>query len=271
MPRRPTRSGARTPTCLIAVPAVKVDSIHLEVDDLQAHVALKAKILELVNLDIGVEVEVGKLRLDLKGVEAQALLKVRLDYIAAVVDRVFTTLDRNPDLVNSIGKAVEDIGSGVGEAVDDTGDAIEETGEGAERGLKGVGEGGGQAVEGIGQGAGEATGDLDQLVANAGGAAGQLGQGGGEGLEELAGLVDGDHSTRAKEAAKLTVKEVGASAVDKVKEMSEKRRHRKAERYDATDRAYELAEELGVDLDDVEGSGAGGRITVKDVESADTE
>ena len=84
------------PDVLIAVPVVKVDSIHLEVDDLQAHVALKAKVLELVNLDVGVEVQLGQLQLDLKGVEAQALLKVRLDHIAAVVDRVFTTARSQP-------------------------------------------------------------------------------------------------------------------------------------------------------------------------------
>ena len=37
---------------------------------------------------------------------------------------------------------------------------------------------------------------------------------------------------------------------------------------DATDAARKKAEELGVDLSEVEGSGAGGRITVKDVMSA---
>ena len=87
----------------------------------------------------------------------------------------------------------------------------------------------------------------------------------------MAGLLTGDHTTRAKEAAKLTVKELGVSAKEKVKEIGERRRHRKAEEYDATDRAYEVADELGVDLDEVEGSGADGRITVRDVERAASE
>jgi hypothetical protein len=272
------------PDVLVTVPVVKVDSIHLQVEDLQAHVSLQAKVLELVDLDVGVEVELGKVRLDIKGVEAQALLKVRLDHIAAVVDRVFTTLDRNPDLVESIGKAVEDIGSGTGHAVDETGDAIEQTGAGTKSALESVGEGAGsavsdvgqgagQAVEGVGEGAGQAAGNLDQVLANAGQAAGQLGQGegGGGGLGDAADLVAGDHSSRAKVAAKLTVKELGAGAKEKVKEIGERRRHRKAEQHDATGRAYELAEELDVDLDDVEGSGADGRITVKDVRAASSE
>ena len=37
---------------------------------------------------------------------------------------------------------------------------------------------------------------------------------------------------------------------------------------DATDAARQKAEQLGVDLSEIEGSGAGGRITVKDVASA---
>ena len=93
---------------LLDVPVVKVDSIHFELDDLDAHVALKAKVLDLVTLNVGVDVHLGKVRLDIKGVEAQALLKVRLDHVAAIVDRVLTTLDRNPELLKSVGKSVED-------------------------------------------------------------------------------------------------------------------------------------------------------------------
>jgi pyruvate/2-oxoglutarate dehydrogenase complex dihydrolipoamide acyltransferase (E2) component len=276
------RKGSRIdPDVLIDVPVVKVDSIHLELDDLQAHVALQAKVLELVNLNVGVDVQLGKVALDIKGVEAQALLKVRLDHVTAIVDRVLTTVDRNPDLVKSIGKAVEQVGEGAGHTLGESGEAVEEIGEGAGDALGDVGEGAGQAVEGVGRGAGEAAGDLDQVLGNAAQAAGQAGQGAGQaagslsggggdggGLKAIAGLVAGDHSTRAKEAAKLTVKELGAGAKEKVKELNERRRHRKAEAHDATDRAYELAEELDVDLDEVEGTGADGRITVRDVRSA---
>jgi pyruvate/2-oxoglutarate dehydrogenase complex dihydrolipoamide acyltransferase (E2) component len=273
------------PDVLIAVPVVKVDSIHLELDDLRAHVALQAKVLELVKLNVGVDVTLGKVSLDIKGVEAQALLKVRLDHVTAIVDRVLTTVDRNPDLVKSIGKAVKDVGEGTGHTLGESGEAVEDIGEGTEDALKGVGQGAGQAVEGIGEGAGDAAGNLDQVLANAGQAVGQAGQGagqaagalggggdgGGGGLEEVAGLLSGDHPTRAKEAAKLTVKELGVSAKEKVKELGERRRHRKAEEYDATDRAYEVADELDVDLDEVEGSGADGRITVRDVQRAASE
>ncbi len=269
------KKGAADPDVVIDVPVVKVDSIHLQLEDLQVHLSLQAKVMELVNLNVGVDVELGKLRLDIKGVEAQALLKVRLDYVASIVDRVLTTIDRNPELVKSIGKAVEDVGEGAGHTLSETGEAVEETGEGAGDAVAEIGEGAGDAVSGVGEGAGDAAGNLDELLASAGSAAGSAAGGGGGrgggGLGQLGELVAPDHGTRAKAAAKMTVKEIGSAASEKVKGISEKRRERKAEKYDATERAVELAKELGVDLEDVDGSGAEGRITVADVRAADSD
>jgi hypothetical protein len=296
------------PDVLLDVPVVKVDSIHLELDDLDAHVALKAQVLDLVTLNVGVDVHLGKVRLDIKGVEAQALLKVRLDHVVAVVDRVLTTIDRNPELVKSLGKAVEDVGSGAGHTLGETGEAVDEIGEGAGQAVDDVGQGAGQAVgevgagageavgqigEGarqaagdVGQGAGQAVGSLDQVVGGVGQAAGQLGDGAGQAVGQLAQGAGGPGEASggspgqlAKEMAKTVAKEIGSAAADeakdvsvaatrKVQELGERRRQRRAEKVGATEAAVRIASELDVDLDEVEGTGADGRITVKDVRNA---
>ena len=288
------------PDVLLDVPVVKVDSIHFELEDLDAHVALKAKVLDLVTLDVGVDVHLGKVRLDIKGVEAQALLKVRLDHVAAIVDRVLTTLDRNPDLVKSLGHAVEDVASGAGHTLAGTGEAVEQIGAGAESAVQDVGQGAGQAVgelgdgasqavgqvgEGagqavgqIGEGAGQAVGNLDQTVGGAGQLVGGAGEAAG-GAGDLAQAAGGGPGQMAKVMAKTVAKEIGSAAADeakdvgmaatrKVQQLGERRRQRRAEKVGATDAAVRLAEELDVDLDEVEGSGAEGRITVKDVRDA---
>jgi pyruvate/2-oxoglutarate dehydrogenase complex dihydrolipoamide acyltransferase (E2) component len=83
----------------------------------------------------------------------------------------------------------------------------------------------------------------------------------------------------AKAAAKTVAKEIGSAASDeakelgmaatrKVKQLGERRRQKRAERHHATEAAMRLADELGVDLDHVEGSGADGRIVVSDVRDA---
>src|SRR2546423_10571501 len=50
--------------------------------------------------------------LTIKDVEAEALLKVRLDNVARIIDRVLDTIDNNPEIV---GQLVEQVGRAAGE------------------------------------------------------------------------------------------------------------------------------------------------------------
>src|ERR671910_3734429 len=174
--RREEEDRAGPPDVLLDVPELKVDLIHLELDDLDAHVALKARVLNLIKLNVGVDVHLSRVKLDIKGVEAELVLKARLDHVAAIVDRLMTSLDRNPELVKGLSRAVSEIGQGAGQAVDKTGDAAKDIGKGAQGALKDVGKGAGDATGDIGQGAGRAVGDVGQ---GAGQAVGDVGQGAG--------------------------------------------------------------------------------------------
>ena len=172
----PLAETGQDPDVLLDVPVLKVDKIYLKLADLEAHVALKAQVLDLVTLDVGVDVRLGKLEIDIEGVEAQALLKVRLDHVAAIVDRVMTTIDRNPELVHSLSEAVQDVGAGAGDMVGEAGEAVEDVGEGAGETLPEIGKGVGDAVDQVGQGAGKAVGDVGE---GAGEAVGEIGHGAG--------------------------------------------------------------------------------------------
>jgi len=131
--------GDDEPDVLLDVPVLQVEEISLEVDDLRARVALEADVLDLLKLHVGVDAELGRVQLTIKGVEAQALLKVRLDNVAGILDRVMTTIDNNPAIVErlteQIGTAVEGVGTGAGRAVGDlaagAGSAVEDLAEGA--------------------------------------------------------------------------------------------------------------------------------------------
>lgn len=269
------------PDVLLTVPVVKVDSIHLEVDDLEANVSLQAQVLELLDIDVGVEAHLGRVRLDIRGVEAQALLKVRLDHVTAIVDRVMTTLDRNPELVKSIGRAVERIGEGAEETLGQTGAAADEAGSGASEGIAGAGEGAGRGVGGLGDNAEEG---LAGVGDTAGQAVGRLaGAGDGGALAETVGNVADaagnlPGAARARTAAKSVADagssmaegaaEVGGAAARRVKEIAPVGGDRDDRAPDATDAAKRTARELGIDLREVEATGANGRVTVGDVRSA---
>src|SRR5687767_1492439 len=52
----PWELDAELPDVLLDVPVVKLDSLHFELDNLDAHVALNAYVLDLVKLKVGVDV-----------------------------------------------------------------------------------------------------------------------------------------------------------------------------------------------------------------------
>jgi hypothetical protein len=148
----------------VDVPVVKVDEIDFELDDFRAHLAVLAEAGHFVQLNAGVAVRLGKVELDIKGVEAQAMLEARLDNVTKILARVLTTLDRNPELLKSVGEALGDVGGGAHDLLTDTGDvlksagkgagsAVQDVGQGAGKGVAGIGEGAEQGVDGVGQGA----------------------------------------------------------------------------------------------------------------------
>ncbi|MGZ0202830.1 hypothetical protein ACNFR7_21915, partial [Streptomyces sp. RM1] len=148
-----TRADAE-PDVFLDVPQLRVDEIDLDVEDLRAHVSLQAEVLDLLRLNVGADVSLGRVHLGISGVEAQAQLRVRLDNVALIINRVLTTLDRNPqileELAGGLGSAVRDVGGGARQAVG-------ELGSGAGRAVEEVGHGAGYAVRDIGRGAGGAV------------------------------------------------------------------------------------------------------------------
>lgn len=207
------------PDVLLDVPTLNVDEIDLKVENLRARVSLQAEVLDLLKLNVGADVELGAVTLTIKGVEAQALLKVRLDNVAAIIERVLQTIDENPQIIENVtrgvesslkdvgagagqaageigrgaGGAVEDVGRGAGSAVEEVGEgvggAVESVGEGAGGAVEGVGEGAGGAVEGVGRDAGDAVEGGGEVASRAGGA-GQTVEQAGTGADRSSGGGD---------------------------------------------------------------------------------
>jgi hypothetical protein len=113
------------PDVLLDVSELRVDEISLEVEDLTAHVSLEASVLDLLKLHVGVDATFGGVQLTIKGVEAKVLLKVRLDNVARIIDRVFDSIDNNPEIIRvlpvQVGQAATEPDAGPGEMVDEVG------------------------------------------------------------------------------------------------------------------------------------------------------
>jgi hypothetical protein len=146
----------------VDAPVVKVDEIKFELDDLRAHLAVLAEAGHFVQINAGVGVRLGKVELEIQGVETQALLETRLHNVSKILERVVTSLERNPELLQSVGDALGDVGAGAHDLLTDTGDAVKSVGQGAGSAVEDVGQGAGQGVAGIGQGAQQGVQGLGQ-------------------------------------------------------------------------------------------------------------
>lgn len=166
------------------VPKLDIEELNLEVDNLRAVVSAKAELADFLNINIGVDAYLENVKLEVKGVEAQAQLKVNLERILGSIDKALAAIDKNPQL-------------------------------------------------------------LDPSRRKKGGP----GDPGGSGASDLPSALPA-----GEPAAGEPNRADPADPVDP------------AER--ATQAARTKAEELGVDLDNVRGTGAGGRILVRDVTAA---
>lgn len=100
-PEERTQMAANSDVYL-EVPNLSVDQILLDVDNLQVHLALDALVANLVSLKAGADVGIGRVKLEIRGVQAEAYLVVRLDNVSKILDRTLDTIDKNPEILNKL-------------------------------------------------------------------------------------------------------------------------------------------------------------------------
>ena len=131
---RPVRRD--DPDVVVDIPRLHVDELDFKLDELTARVALDAHVLDLLRLNVGVDAQLRDVDLQIKGVDAEAQLKVRLDNLTVILDRVLSTVDRNPQIIehltDRLGATLDQVGSSAAHAVG-------EIGEGARSGVEDVG------------------------------------------------------------------------------------------------------------------------------------
>jgi hypothetical protein len=104
--RRATR---KEQDVLLDVSELEVDKITLEVAGLRAHVSVLAQLASLVNLQVGVDARLNRVKLVIEGVRAKVLLKVWLDDVRAILEKALDTLGEHPEILESLIKAINEL------------------------------------------------------------------------------------------------------------------------------------------------------------------
>ncbi len=95
------------PDLQLDVPALSVEEIELEVEDLRVHLSIQAELADLVKINIGLDAELGEVKLGIKGVQAQAHLMAHLDNVRAIFSEVLESLQHNPQYFRETDQTTE--------------------------------------------------------------------------------------------------------------------------------------------------------------------
>ena len=95
------------PDLQLDVPVLNVEEIDLEVEDLHVRLSVQAELADLVKINIGLDAELGQVKLGIKGVEAQAQLKAHLNNVRAIFGEVVESLQHNPQYFRETDQTTE--------------------------------------------------------------------------------------------------------------------------------------------------------------------
>ena len=85
---------------VLDIPVLNVEELDLEVEELRAHISARAELAGFLSINVGVDAYVDKVKLNIKGVEAQVQLKVKLERILGSIDRALQAIEKNPQLLD---------------------------------------------------------------------------------------------------------------------------------------------------------------------------
>ena len=124
------------PDVLLDVSELEVDKISLEVDNLRAHVSILAELANLLSLSVGVDARLDRVKLEIDGVEAKVLLKVRLKQVRAILEKALDTIAEHPEILRILARSLsglvrESLGEALGTLNEvlgglDVGDTVDE-------------------------------------------------------------------------------------------------------------------------------------------------
>ena len=259
------------PDVVLDVPVLNIDELDLEVENLRAHVSLRAELADLVKINVGIDVYLDKVKLEIKGVEAQALLKIRLESVLKTLDRALDAVDRNPQILGEYARSTD-------QSARDTNQAARDADQGSRQPAR-LAEATPGRIAAVTEGDGGrlgASGDVtDTVFRESNGVEGEEAKSNLADLQIEEEYVDerGRIVGRARDESGNVVEEVldeegGVLDPGEPKEAEDSREREADSKVEATEAARRRANETGVKLSRVKGTGSGGRILVKDVERA---
>lgn len=104
------RETSEVSDIVLEIPQLRLEELRLQVENLRARVSLQAELADKVKINVGVDAYVDNVDLELKGLEAQVLLKADLNNVRDILSRALESLDSNPEILDSHAQTGSDSG-----------------------------------------------------------------------------------------------------------------------------------------------------------------
>ncbi len=85
---------------ILKVPSLKAGRVNMDAENLNFSISVKAQLSNFSNIEIGTDIHIDKIKLDIDSLEAEALFTAKLKKIETIFIKALESLDKNPDLRN---------------------------------------------------------------------------------------------------------------------------------------------------------------------------
>ncbi|GAL84751.1 hypothetical protein MXAN_4926 [Sporocytophaga myxococcoides] len=85
---------------ILEVPSIKAESVNMDAENLKFSISVKAQLSNFSNIEIGTDIHVEKIKLDINSLEAEALFTAKLKKIETIFIKALESIDKNPDIAN---------------------------------------------------------------------------------------------------------------------------------------------------------------------------
>lgn len=84
----------------LKVPSLKAGRVNMDAENLKFSISVKAQLSNFSNIEIGTDIHIDKIKLDVDSLEAEALFTAKLKKIETIFIKALESLDKNPELRN---------------------------------------------------------------------------------------------------------------------------------------------------------------------------
>ncbi|WP_156140460.1 hypothetical protein [Sporocytophaga myxococcoides] len=89
------KSVKELPDIVIDIPELKLEQVNIQAKNLQAEVSMNTSLKEMVNMNFGVEAQIGSLHIKIDKARTEAHLRFRLKRVRGILNKTVQTLVKN--------------------------------------------------------------------------------------------------------------------------------------------------------------------------------